>query len=1232
MNKASSSATRSSKQSLDLKRYALVLAAGWTLAVGASLTWSYLHERDVARQAASVAARREFAKDVIYRRWNAGHGGVYVPVSESTLPNPHLTNVEEREIETASGRRLTLINPAYMTRQVHELGFEAEGVRAHITSLNPIRPANAPDAWEKRALETFEDGQQEFSSVEMFDGQAHLRLMRPLTTEKGCLKCHSDQGYKEGDIRGGISLSVPMAPYVAIAHRQMTIIGIGHVALWLLGLVALTFGTRHIQQRVRERDRAEDARRESEKRFRFLAENMADIVWTLDLDFKTTYVSPSIRKVLGFTPEERKLQTLEEMVTPESLQRVVLTFIEELQRDSMEDTDPERYVAVEVEYYHAAGHTVWMENRVKALRDNTGAIVGMYGSSRDITERKRAEERIEGLNRLNEDLLGSDPLADKMKRITDGVVDFLGADFARIWLTDQGDLCESGCMHAKISEGPHVCSQRDRCLHLAASSGRYTHIDGETHRRVPFGCYKIGRVAAAEKSGFLTNDVTGDPRVHNHDWARELGLVSFAGYRLVSREGTAIGVLALFSKQVLSPSDAALLKTVADTASKVVLASKSDEALRESEQHFRDLAELLPQTVCEVDLRGRLTFVNRNAFEMFGYSEEDLEAGLNTLDMLAPEERERARQNIESVVRGQKPVRANEYVAQRKDGSRFPIAVYSTPIVQQDRPVGLRGIIVDITERKRAEEAQRESEERLRTAGKAAYDLIYEWDAVTDTLEWFGDIDGLLGYEEGQISGDINAWLDLIHPEDRGTLENAVEHHRTSTEPIQYEYRVRHADGAYRYWNDHGLPLLDDEGCPSRWIGVCTDITDRKRAEEEKLALERQVQHAQKLESLGVLAGGIAHDFNNLLTAILGNADLALNELSPMSPARHNLKEIGKASKRAADLAKQMLAYSGKGRFVVEPIDGNELVEEMAHLLEVSISKKVVLKLNLAENLPVFDGDVTQIRQVVMNLITNASEAIGERSGVIALSTGAMHCDRAYLDDLDEGLRAALDEPLAEGVYTYFEVADTGCGMDAETVEKIFDPFFTTKFTGRGLGMSAVLGIVRGHKGTLKIHSEIGKGTTFKVLFPANELPENGDAGREKDAAEGKDWRGSGTVLIADDEEVVCAVGRQMLERLGFSVLTAPDGREALNVLGEHADEIVCVLLDLTMPHLDGAETFHEMQRLHPGTQVILCSGYNEQDATRRFADKGLAGFIQKPFSMAALKEKLMDVLATGGG
>ena len=527
----------------------------------------------------------------------------------------------------------------------------------------------------------------------------------------------------------------------------------------------------------------------------------------------------------------------------------------------------------------------------------------------------------------------------------------------------------------------------------------------------------------------------------------------------------------------------------------------------------------------------------------------------------------------------------------------------------------------EVTDRKRAEEAMLSEKLLSEEYINSLPGLFYVFDEQR-FVRWNSEWERVTGYSDEELAGRYGT--DFFEGEDRMLIqERMLKVFREGFAGAEAELVTK--DGRRIPYYFTGVRKIF--GGKDHLVGLGIDITDRKRAEAQRLSLERQVQYAQKLESLGVLAGGIAHDFNNILMTILGNADLAMDGLSSHAPTCENIKEIQKASKRAAELARQMLAYSGKGRFVVEPLDLGMLVDEMAHLLEVSISKKAVLKYNFADNLPAINGDATQIRQIIMNLITNASEAIGDKSGVVALSTGAMDCDRAYLDDVNEILLAGLDEPLGEGIYVYIEVVDTGCGMDAETIEKIFDPFFTTKFTGRGLGMSAVLGIVRGHHGAIKIHSELGRGTTFKVLFPAGELPAGGDAIQERDADAAEAWRGRGTVLIADDEESIRAVGKQALCSMGFSVLTAADGREAIEIFGARADEIVCVLLDLTMPHMDGEQAFGELRRIRPDIQVILCSGYNEQDATQHFVGKGLAGFIQKPYDLSALRGKLMEVL-----
>ena len=403
------------------------------------------------------------------------------------------------------------------------------------------------------------------------------------------------------------------------------------------------------------------------------------------------------------------------------------------------------------------------------------------------------------------------------------------------------------------------------------------------------------------------------------------------------------------------------------------------------------------------------------------------------------------------------------------------------------------------------------------------------------------------------------------------------------------------------------------------------DITDRIQAEKDRLSMEQQLLQTQKLESLGVLAGGIAHDFNNILMGILGYADLALSELDIFSPAREYVQGINDSSRKAADLVKQMLAYSGKGKFSLEPINLNNLIQDTVQMLTISISKNVVLKFNYSEAPGFLEGDPSQIRQIIMNMVINASEAIGKKSGVIALTTGTMYCDREYISGTGFEAQVTLREQIDEGMYLFLEVSDTGMGMGKTTLERLFEPFFTTKYTGRGLGLSAVLGIVRGHKGMIKIYTEKGRGTSFKVLFPLYGS-ESENSKTETSMEIDDTWQGKGTFLIADDEEAVRTVGKHMLKKLGFEVITAKDGKIAIDLFKKHADKIVGVLLDLTMPHKDGAQVFQEIRQINSKVKVILCSGYNEQDATQQFVGKGLAGFIQKPYVAKELVAKVREV------
>jgi two-component system CheB/CheR fusion protein len=396
------------------------------------------------------------------------------------------------------------------------------------------------------------------------------------------------------------------------------------------------------------------------------------------------------------------------------------------------------------------------------------------------------------------------------------------------------------------------------------------------------------------------------------------------------------------------------------------------------------------------------------------------------------------------------------------------------------------------------------------------------------------------------------------------------------------------------------------------------DVTDRRRAEAESALVAEKFHETQRLESLGVLAGGIAHDFNNILAAILGYAELVQTELPPGSRLRPHVENIEKSAGRAADLCRQILAYSGRGRFVVQPLNLSALVEDLTPLLRATASKKAVFRFELDDALPAVMGDAAQLNQVAMNLVINASEALGNEGGTIIVRTGRMRADRDYL----AAARVSPGNPQND--YVYLEVADDGCGMDSDTLARAFDPFFSRKLAGRGVGLSAVLGIVRGHQGALKIDSEPGRGTNFRVLFPAVDSPAKAVARSTPGEAT---WRGQGTVLIVDDEDAFRAPLKQMLGRLGFRVLEAADGRSGVEAFRAAANQIDVVLLDLTMPHMDGAQTFHELRKLRPSARVILMSGYDERQTMEGFAAQGLAGFLQKPFHYADLTETLRKVL-----
>jgi PAS domain S-box-containing protein len=517
---------------------------------------------------------------------------------------------------------------------------------------------------------------------------------------------------------------------------------------------------------------------------------------------------------------------------------------------------------------------------------------------------------------------------------------------------------------------------------------------------------------------------------------------------------------------------------------------------------------------------------------------------------------------------------------------------------------GITGAIIDITASKLAEEALSISEERLRLANEAAHMGAWTQDLVTGRVVWSAELERIFGIAPGRFAGTQSAFREFVHPDDRDRVKETVAAAVGRLSDFEMEFRFTRAEGEVRWMLARGHVYAAETGEPCRVAGVGMDITDRRK-------LEEKVRHAAKLESLGVLAGGIAHDFNNLLTGILGNASL-LKQMVPTAAYSDLLNNVIQASERAAQLSRQMLAYSGRGQFCIQPIDLSRQVREFVTFIQTTVAKNVSVRLKTADSLPMVEGDEGQLQQVIMNLVVNASEALGEKEGWVEVSTRLETASSPLFSDL------LPSQELPPGDYVVLQVADNGSGMDDATLAKIFDPFFTTKFTGRGLGLAAVLGIIRGHRGTIRVNSQPGIGTCFQVFFPASRKTVE----RSLFSLSADTFQGTGTILVVDDEEIVRVAARTVLESFGYNVFEAENGRQAVRVYERHPGEISVVLLDMTMPVMSGVETLQHLVKIDPSAVVIATSGYNEAEAKQIFG-KSIAGFIQKPYTAPDLGRKI---------
>ncbi|MDZ7833360.1 MAG: PAS domain S-box protein [Desulfobacterales bacterium] len=1007
-----------------------------------------------------------------------------------------------------------------------------------------------------------------------------------------------------------------------------------------------------------------------EERYSKCLQLMADlneVIYTLDQNAKVTFVSPNVEKIGGYTPEEIIGRSFTDFVYPDDIEGRFENFQKILNGEQ---------IATEYRYVKKDGSLVWvLTNAAPIFRE--GELLGIQGMLVNIDERKRAEESLREseyrYRTLFEKNLNPIAIIDKQGRYLDAnpaflrfvetskeillkknVFDFspfenkdqMISEHQALWQT--GGTVETeylvngkskileltvspidfkGC-EAVIGVGKDVTEHKKAQEALIRAESKWRQILVQTPQ-IGVSINPDGKISFANEY-FLRLTGWDEQEVMGQNWfdcfipeyireavrgvfqnvIRDRDIKEFSSYEneIVTKYGELRNVS---WSNVITRDARGDVIDVTCLGLDLTERKKAEEAIRKSEERFRTILESMEDGYFEVDLAGNFTFFNEAMRRMLGFTEDEM-MGMNNRKFMDKANAKKVFETFNRVYRMGEPYRAFDWELIRKDGAISNIDT-SVSLVRDEagQAVGFRGIARDVTEKKRAEKALQQSERQKNLILNSTSEKVIYYSPDLRVI-W-------ANRAAGQSAGKSEKELVDLSCREMWCQENApcafcaVQRAKDTKAP---QFSEKHTpDG--RIWDIRAYPILDDDGMVEALAVFGQEITEKKRAEQERARLEEQINQAQKLESIGRLAGGVAHDLNNLLSPILGYSEMLLQARGPADSWRGNLKEILKAGERARDLVQQLLAFGRKQMLEFKSLDLNDLLKNFDKFLRRTIRENVDINIQLAPSLPPVKGDPGQLEQVIMNLAINAQDAMPD-GGKMSIETAVVELDQSY---------AAEHPDVTPGPHVRLTVMDTGYGMDEETLEAIFEPFYTTKELGKGtgLGLATVYGIVKQHGGNIWAYSEPGRGTTFRVY-----LPESADRLEETEAGSQSKLLGRGgaeTILLVEDNHQVRDLSRSVLEEKGYKVLAAETGEVAIELLESHKGSIDLLLTDVVMPEMDGKQLFERVSGLYPGIRVVYMSGYTvDVIAHHGVIDTGV-NFLQKPFAIKDLAAKVREAL-----